>query len=206
MATVLRLPLYLRELDELAQDRTSVVSSAELARRTGLSSEQIRKDLAYFGAFGIRGLGYSAVGLSGQLRRILGLTEPVGVVLVGAGKLGTAFLHHLATQEERLRFELVFDADEQRVGEPIDGLSIMAVSDMTRLVREASLKLAVIAVPAQAATGVLQQLVDAGVEAVLNFSPVKLVHPDVYVRNINLVTELEALSYFRNHAVTGGSA
>ncbi len=193
---VRRLPLYLRVLEDLAREGVEVTSSADLARRSGYSSEQIRKDLAYFGAFGTRGLGYDVGQLSQQLRRILGLTGPVPVALVGAGNLGTALIHYTSRNSRDAFVAAVFDQDLGKVGQEIAGVTVQPVSELSATVKELGVRIGVIAVPEESAREVFDQLCDAQVTAVLNFAPTKLERRQVSVQNVDLTTELQSLAYF----------
>ncbi len=196
-AAIRRLPVYLRVLEELSEDGVDVVSSAELAARAGFSSEQIRKDLAYFGAFGTRGVGYDPVVLSSKLKRILGLTGDVKVALVGAGNLGTALARHNLNRHKEVRISAIFDRDWDKVGKSIAGVEILPIEDLEKVIRAQGIKMAIIAVPAVEAQAVADQLMAAGVEAILNFSPAKLQsRPGTYIQSIDLMTELQALAYY----------
>jgi len=195
-ATIRRLPIYLRDLTEAVAQGVAVTSSSEVAARTGISSEQIRKDLAYFGAFGTRGVGYDARQLAGEIRRILGISRGVGVALVGAGHLGFALARYSRQESADVAVTMVFDRDPRIVGSRIGDLTVLPVAQMEMLVRRAGVKMAVIAVPGDAAAGVLDILARAGVEAVLNFSPVALSAPGVHVQHIDLTMELQSLAFF----------
>lgn len=203
--TIRRLPVYLRVLNEWAEEKVDVVSSAELASRTGFSSEQIRKDFAYFGAFGVRGVGYSASHLQDRLRRILGLNREVPVALVGTGHLGTALARYSVLRHRDVRISAVFDQDWSKVGGTIaGGLKIHHVSDMPRIIQEQGIKMAIITVPAPEAEKVAHLLETAGIEAILNFAPVKIHSTkDTHVQNIDLTLELQSLAYYINPAAPG---
>ena len=200
--TIRRLPIYLRVLSDWSDEKVDVVSSAELAARTGFSSEQIRKDFAYFGAFGVRGVGYSASHLQERLRRILGLNKEVPVALVGAGNLGTALARYSVLRHRDVRVSAVFDQDWSKVGTTISGdLKVHHISDMPRVIQEQGIKMAIITVPAPEAEKAAQLLETAGVEAILNFAPVKLHSTKgTYVQNIDLTLELQSLAYYINPA------
>lgn len=202
-----RLPVYLRALEELQAEDHEMVSSADLAARTGYSSEQIRKDLAHFGAFGTRGVGYHTDVLIDRLRRILGLHREVPIALVGAGHLGTALVRYNRTRHRDVRIVAVFDSDPGRIGQEIEGVVIEPAERMEEVIRAAGIRVAVIAVPAGAAQEVARRLVRAGVEAILNFAPVSLqVPPGVVVQNIDLTLELQSLAYYiRPRPAAGGS-
>lgn len=195
-ATIARLPLYLRELEELGEADQDVVSSRVLSELTQFSSEQIRKDLAYFGAFGRRGIGYSVAHLASAIRRILGIAEEPELALVGAGRLGTALLRYLSRRHAGLSVGAVFDADPDKSMGQVEGHRVLPASAITEEVRQRNIRLAAITVPAAAAQEVFAALVEGGVRAVLNFAPVKLKHPTVFVHNLDLATELQALAYY----------
>lgn len=195
-ATIARLPLYLRELEELAEAGAAVVSSRILSDLTHFSSEQIRKDLAYFGAFGRRGIGYSVAHLAAVIRRILGIAEEPELALVGVGRLGTALLRYLSRRHAGLTVGAVFDADPQKSEVQVEGHTVLPASAIASEVRRRQIRLAAITVPAAAAQEVFLALTDGGVRAVLNFAPVKLQHPTVFVHNLDLATELQALAYY----------
>lgn len=199
---VKRLPIYLRVLTDLKEESVEIISSAELARRTGFSSEQIRKDLAYFGAFGTRGVGYRTDLLSDRIRRILGLHEGVNVALVGAGNLGTALARYNLHRHKDVRITAIFDNDWDKIGKRIDDLEILPMEELPRVVRRQGIKMAILAVPAAAAQQATDFLVESGIEAILNFSPVKVDgRGQAYVQNIDLTMELQSLAYY-----TTGSA
>lgn len=195
-ATISRLPLYLRELEELGRMGEDVVSSRVLSDLTRFTSEQIRKDLAYFGAFGRRGIGYSVRHLETSIRHILGIAEEPELALVGAGRLGTALLRYLSRRHAGLTVGPVFDSDVTKAMGSVEGYSVLPASAITAEVHRRQIRLAAITVPAPAAEKVFQALVAGGVRAVLNFAPVKLQHPDVFVNNLDLATELQALAYY----------
>lgn len=196
-AAIRRLPVYLRVLDELQQADVEIVSSAELAVRTGFSPEQIRKDLAYFGAFGTRGVGYETAALGQEIRRILGLSAGVRAALVGAGHLGTALARHSLAKDKGVRIVAIFDNDPAKFGRNIDGVIVRPLADLAAAGRRLDVQIGILTVPATAAQAVAEQLVAAGCEALLNFSPVKLdVPPHVFVQNIDLTMELQSLAYY----------
>jgi len=196
LATVERLPLYLRELEELVVAGEKVASSRSLAERVNLTSEQIRKDLAYFGAFGTRGVGYDVKTLRQAIRRILGLEEVAPVAVVGAGHLGTALIRYFQRSESGLAIAAVFDSDPSLMGHSVAGCPVLPPEAIPEVMREKRIPLAVIAVPGTAAGEVLARLAEGGVAAVLNFAPVKLAHSRIFVQNLDLATQLQALSYY----------
>jgi redox-sensing transcriptional repressor len=201
-STVARLSVYLRLLTELSAEGVTTLASEELARRCGTSAAQVRKDLSFFGTFGKRGLGYSVPELAAALRGILGLERRWRVALIGAGKIGAALMAYQDFRRQGFDIVAVFDTDAEKVGTEWQGLVVQADAEM-----EASLKgidIAIVAVPADAAKGVVDRVVGAGVRAILNFAPTKLSVPDhVAVKTVNMALELEGLSYALVNATRG---
>jgi redox-sensing transcriptional repressor len=195
-ATIKRLSKYYRTLQNaLATDKTTI-SSDEIGKVNGLTAAQVRKDLSFFGAFGRRGLGYNVVDLHRNISRILGLHRTWNVCLVGAGNIGTALVHFRQFAEQGFVIKLILDSNPEKVGRKVGDLEIRNMTDGADLIRKENIKIAVVAVPAQAAQNVVDQLVAAGVKAILNFAPVSIfVPPGVTVRNENMAIEIEALSY-----------
>ena len=198
---VRRLPVYLRVLNQLRRQGVDIISSAELARHTGYSSEQIRKDLAYFGAFGTRGVGYSTELLAQRIRSILGLGQPIPAAIVGAGHLGTALARYNIVRDRDIRIVALFDNDPRKVGTYIEGVRVYDAERMKDIIAEQGIRLAIVSVPGSAAQDVTQRLVAAGGRAILNFSPINLVVPEhVYVQDIDLSLELQSLAYYVSKA------
>ena len=194
---VYRLSLYYRVLERLNQNRIETVSSDALAKAAGVKPTQLRKDLTYFGQFGTRGLGYKVESLLAKLTGVLRTTRFQPVILVGAGNLGSALLRYDGFAKEG--FEIVAAFDSRPEGAKTDNckVPIQPVEQMKEFVREHSIKLAILAVPGVAAQEVTNHLVDAGIQAILNFSPLILQVPtQVVVNNVNLAIELENLTYF----------
>jgi redox-sensing transcriptional repressor len=194
---VYRLSLYYRVLERLNQNRIETVSSDALAKAAGVKPTQLRKDLTYFGQFGTRGLGYKVESLLAKLTGVLRTTRFQPVILVGAGNLGSALLRYDGFAKEG--FEIVAAFDSRPEGAKTDDckVPIQPVEQMKEFVREHNIKLAILAVPGVAAQEVTNQLVEAGIQAILNFSPLILqVPPHVVVNNVNLAIELENLTYF----------
>lgn len=194
---VSRLPLYLRALNFLAEEGVETISSAELAQRLGISSAQIRKDLSFFGEFGKQGTGYNVEFLRKKIKEILNLTRIWDVALVGAGDLGHALVHYGGFLGQGFRISLVFDNNPQKIGQEIAGLVIQPANRMKELIRQHGIQIAIIAVPASAAQKVTDELVAAGVRAILNYAPITLkVPPDVHVQYIDPVTRLQHMTYY----------
>lgn len=194
--TVYRLSLYHRSLQKLKNNGMKTVSSSALAGAAGVKSTQLRKDLAYFGSLGTRGLGYSVEDLSKTLTAVLGTTHLQPVILVGVGNLGAALLDYQGF--ERQGFEVIcgFDQDLDRIIEGVE-ITVLGMEQMKAFVQEKEVKMAILTVPGTAAQEVTNRLVEAGIQGILNFAPTVLQVPEhVVVNNVDLALELENLSYF----------
>ena len=195
-STVRRLSLYLRYLEEFETEGQATVSSEALATRGGTTSAQVRKDLSFFGSFGKRGLGYPVAELSERLRRILGLDRRYRVVVVGAGKIGSALVQYRGFRQRGFDIVALFDSDPSKIGRAYDGLVVRDVAELEQALRSESPDIGIIVVPGDQAQAVSERLVRGGVKAVLNFAPAPLHVPEsVALKNVNLALELEALSF-----------
>lgn len=196
-SVIKRLPIYLRILDQLIRREVDIISSRELSSETGFTAEQIRKDLAYFGAFGTRGTGYKTIFLREKLLKIIGLDKKTNAVIIGAGHLGIAFTEYTITKNPYVNVVAVFDSDPAVVGQKIINLEVLPSTDLKRVIEKKSIKVAVLSVPANQAQKTVDKLVDYGITAILNFAPVKIDFPeDVYVHNVDLTNELQSLIYY----------
>jgi redox-sensing transcriptional repressor len=151
-----------------------VEAAQELADRFNLNSAQVRKDLAYFGEFGVRGIGYYVAGLKAELQRILGLDREWAVALVGLGNLGSALFHYKGFSRQGFRIAVIIDDDPAKTGREVDSVPIVSTRDMARELKARSIQVAIVAVPVESAQAVTDQLVAAGIKAVLNFAPTRL--------------------------------
>jgi redox-sensing transcriptional repressor len=195
-STVRRLSLYLRFLEESTQRGLVTISSDELARRGGTTSAQVRKDLSFFGSFGKRGLGYSVPELTESLREILGLRRDWNVIIVGAGKIGTALAQYRGFRQRGFRVVAVYDRDPNKIGTKWDSLTVRDMATIEKDIAAEHPDIAVLTTPAEEAQAVVDRLVGAGVRALLNFAPLQLQVPaDVTLRNVNMAMELEGLSF-----------
>ncbi len=197
--TTNRLSVYLRCLNVLAAAGIKTVSSRALAEQFGLNSAQIRKDLAQFGEFGVRGVGYSVEELRRHLTQILGLDSAHRVAIVGAGNLGSALANYRGFTASNFAVVALFDNDSGKIGGRVGeaGVVVRDVRELAGAVRELNVDVAVIAVPARAAQSVLNQITSAGVKAVLNFAPARLrARAGVKLKTVDLTIQLESLSYF----------
>jgi redox-sensing transcriptional repressor len=195
--TIRRLSIYTRCLQQLEEDGVKTISSQELADRFSLNSAQVRKDLAYFGEFGVRGIGYYVSGLKAELQRILGLDRAWPVALVGLGNLGSALFHYKGFARQGFRIAVVIDDDPAKIGREIESVPIVGSRDMAREIKARAVQIAIVAVPPESAQAVTEQLVAAGIKAVLNFAPTRLrVGREVRLKNVDLSIELETLSFY----------
>lgn len=195
-STVRRLSLYLRLLREMREEGRELVSSSELARGCGTTSAQVRKDLSLFGSFGKRGRGYTVEELEDSLEEILGLGREWRVALVGVGKIGTALLGYRDLDRRGFDIVAAFDVDPRKVGRTISGVEVSPMTELEGTVRERSVEMGIVATPPEAAREVATALADAGVEALLNFAPVRLEVPsEVVVRSMDVALEMEGLSF-----------
>ena len=195
--TIYRLSVYLRCLARLRDNSIQTVSSEALAKVAGVKPTQLRKDLAYFGQFGTRGLGYDVGDLSRMISDELGTTSLQPVILVGVGNLGLALLSYRGFEKEGFEIVAAFDADLKRRRDKRISQPILGMEQLGAFVRQRSVKMAILTVPAAAAQEVANQLVQAGITGILNFSPIVLSVPeDVMVNHVNVAIELENLSYF----------
>lgn len=195
-STVRRLSLYLRYLEAAGESGQRTISSGDLARFGATTSAQVRKDLSFFGSFGKRGLGYSVAELTASLREILGLGQEWPVIIVGAGKIGTALAQYHGFRDRGFRVVAVYDRDPRKIGTQWDSLEVRDIADLESDAPDTRARIAVIATPATQAQAVADHLVHAGIRAILNFAPSQiLVPPDVLVRNVNMALELEGLSF-----------
>ena len=195
--TIYRLSIYLRCLARLRENGIGTVSSEALAKAAGVKSTQLRKDLACFGTFGTRGLGYDVAELSKKIAEELGTSRLQPVILVGAGHLGLALLSYRGFEKEGFEIVAAFDAEPGRKREKEIKQPIYGMDELPSFVKKQNVKMAILTVPADTAQDVANHLVRAGITGILNFSPIVLSVPEkLMVNNVNLAIELENLSYF----------
>jgi len=196
-AAVVRLPVYLQILTNLAETGVSRFSSDELAALAGVNAAKVRKDLSYLGSYGTRGVGYDVAYLIHQIKRELGLNRSWGVVVVGAGNLGQAITKFTGFAPRGFPVVGVVDVDARKIGQKVGGLTVAAEADLPRLVRETDAKIGAITTPPTSAQSAADALVAAGITSILNFAPIVLSTPDsVSVRNVDLCVELQILSFY----------
>ena len=192
-----RLPIYLRALQRMADKGVQTTSSQELGERVGISAAQIRKDISQFGEFGKQGTGYRISFLIDKLREILKIDRMWDVAVVGAGDMGHALARYPGFVNRGFRIAMVFDNDQQKVGQQIGEFIVQDASGMIETIQEAGIKVAMLTVPASAAQAVTDMLVKAGVQAILNYAPISLTVPEnVRVHHIDPATHLQRMTYY----------
>lgn len=192
-----RLPIYLRALKHLMAADKEFTSSQELGRILGIGSAQIRKDLSHFGEFGKQGTGYEISYLSKQIAKILNVDRDWSIALVGFGDLGQALAHYAGFAAKGFHIDIIFDNDPAKLGESAKGTPVLDVAEIGSSVSKRNIRVAIIATPATVAQDVADQLVDAGIRAILNYAPITLKVPDyVRVQYIDPVTHLQRMTYY----------
>lgn len=195
-ATVSRMPRYLRLLDDIKESQ-STVSSGELADAAGVNPANVRRDLSDLGFQGTRGVGYSVADLRSRIQRELGIDGRRQVAIVGAGNLGTALARYTGLSHRGFDVVAIYDVNPNRIGQQIGEVVVADVSAIEEDCRSGLFNMAILAVPAGSAQKVADQLVAAGVSSILNFAPIRVTVPDeVPVRQVDLSTELQILSYY----------
>jgi redox-sensing transcriptional repressor len=203
-ATVARLPVYVRILLEVAEARTTTISSERLAELAGVNAAKVRKDLSYLGSYGTRGVGYDVEYLLFQMSRELGLTHDWPVVIVGAGNLGHALANYGGFDERGFPVAAIVDIDTAKVGNRIGAVKVRHLDDLPDIVGALSNVIGIIATPATGAQEVADRLVAAGVTSILNFAPAVLTVPrGVSLRKVDLAVELQILSFYQQRRSGG---
>ena len=191
-----RLSLYLREVQHLIRDGRETTNSTELGRLLGVTDAQVRKDLAYFGQFGHPGVGYRCQELVAAIKNIMGTNTTWNVALIGIGNLGRALMRYKGFHEQGFQIVAVFDVDDQVIGTKVEDVDVYHIQHMAKIVMQQSIRLVTIAVPSHAAQAVADQVVDVGIEGILNFAPVTISVPSqVRVIGVDLAMELEQLAF-----------
>jgi redox-sensing transcriptional repressor len=206
-ATVARLPVYLRSLLEVAEAKTSTISSERLADLAGVNAAKVRKDLSYLGSYGTRGVGYDVEYLLYQISRELGLTQAWPVAIVGVGHLGHALANFRSFSARGFEIVALFDSDPAKVGEKIDELTVHPMDALDEVVRQQNVAIGIITTPPHVAQDVADRLVAAGITSILNFAPTVLSVPDnVSMRKVDLSIELQILSFYQQRGAAAGLA
>lgn len=192
-----RLPLYLRALTRLQQEKQDLTSSQELGRRLDISSAQIRKDLSHFGGFGKQGTGYRVGYLIEKLQQVLQVNQEWPVAVIGAGNLGVAISHYRGFQDRGFRIACLFDISPQKIGSRIGEFAVQPITAMSGVIRQENIKIAMLAVPAENAQAVADQLAAAGIQAILNYAPISInVPPGIQIQYIDPVAHLQRMTYY----------
>lgn len=202
-STIHRLSMYYRTLSLLEKENYETVSSKELAKREKLTPAQVRKDLSFFGSFGTRGLGYNVTELKAKISDILGINRFWRVALIGLGNIGSALVSYKEFARQGFNIIKLFDNDQRKIGSNHKGIIVSDIKDLEKEIHESNIEIVIIAVPSTVAQYMVDDVVKAGVKAILNFAPINLrVPPDVYLRNENMSMELEYLSFamVNNHS------
>ncbi len=199
--TINRLSIYYRCLERISEVKNlgdfEVISSSEMAEITGINSAQIRKDLAYFGEFGKRGVGYSLKNLSKELKNILGLDKKWPIIIVGAGNLGQALINYKGLEKRGFVIEGIFDNSPIKIGKKLRQIIIQDVKEIENFIKKKNIKIAVLTVPATSAQEVAGRMVKGGIKAILNFAPIRIIlSPEVKIHNVDLSIEFEGLTYY----------
>ncbi|MEA4902348.1 redox-sensing transcriptional repressor Rex [Desulfitobacterium sp.] len=195
-ATIIRLSVYSRYLTEVDRKGIITISSGDVAEGVGVSPAQVRKDLAYFGEFGTRGVGYNVKDLHRHILKILGLAQDWSVTLVGLGNLGLALTSYKGFRERGFVITSLFDNDPEKIGTIINGVEVMPIEKLEEVVVANKTQIGIIAVPSSVAQEIADKLVASGVQAILNFAPGVLnVPPEVELRNVDLAVNLEVLTF-----------
>jgi redox-sensing transcriptional repressor len=196
-ATITRLSLYSRALEELMHSQVNIIASDKLAQKCGVNPAQVRKDLAYFGEFGVRGVGYFVKELLFEIKKILGLNRRWRMALVGIGNLGLALVAHENFPKQGYEFVAVFDVDPKKVGRRLpSGQMIHNLDDLETVIQDKAIEIGVIATPAVHAQATAQRLIKAGIKAILNFAPSQIQMPEGFiVENVDFTVKLDNLAY-----------
>ncbi len=196
-STIRRLSKYYRTLSYQKDKGVVTISSNEIADINNITSAQVRKDLSFFGTFGKRGLGYNTEQLKDQIAIILGLKKNWNVGMVGFGNIGHALLRYAEFKKQGFYIRAIFDSDPNKFGQAVEGIEIHNILDARKVVEDLNLEIIIVAVPAKVAQSIVDEFVEYGLKAFLNFAPVSLKVPEgVLVKNENMSIELEALSFF----------
>lgn len=196
-ATIDRLPLYFRTLGQIREEGVEIISSDELGKKIGVTPEQIRKDLASFGEFGKKGVGYYVADLARHIGEILGLHRGWNIALIGYGQLGGALANYPNFKNLGFNIKAIFDDNAAKIGKQAGDIKVQPLAEMEETIRREGISIAVITVPAGAAQAIADRLIAAGVKGIWNFAPTKVnVPPGVRICNEDLSVGLTGLSYY----------
>ena len=199
--TINRLSIYYRCLEKIIETEKEkglkVISSFEIAEMTGINSAQIRKDLAYFGEFGKRGIGYPIIDLEKELKKILGLDKKWSVIIAGAGNLGKALVKYKGFQKRGFIIKGIFDNNPSKIGKKLGHIFIYDIKEIEKFIKAENINIGILVVPADSGQEVADKMVAGGIKAILNFAPVHIaLPPEIKVHNVDLSIEFEMLTYY----------
>ena len=199
--TINRLSIYHRCLEKISETEKEkelkVISSFKIAEMTGINSAQIRKDLAYFGEFGKRGIGYPVIDLEKELKKILGLDKKWPVIIAGAGNLGKALVKYKGFQKRGFIIKGIFDNNPSKIGKRLGHIFIYNIKEIKKFIQTENISIGIIVVQADSAQEVANKMVAGGIKAILNFAPVHIVLPsEIKIHNVDLSIEFEGLTYY----------
>ena len=199
--TINRLSIYHRCLEKILETEKgkelTIISSFEIAEITGMNSAQIRKDLAYFGEFGKRGLGYPLIDLNRELKKILGLDKKWSVIIAGAGNLGKALVKYKGFQKRGFIIKGIFDNNPSKIGKKLGHIFIYDIKKIEKFILAENINIGILVVPADSAQEVAEKMVAGGIKAILNFAPIRIIlSPEVKIHNVDLSIEFEGLTYY----------
>ena len=201
--TINRISIYHRCLEKLIENidkrKPKYISSSGIAEITGINSAQIRKDLAYFGEFGKRGIGYPLIDLIRELKKILGLDRKWSVIIAGAGNLGKALVKYKGFQKRGFIIKGIFDNSSLKIGKKLGHIFIYDIKEIEKFIQVEKINIGIIVVPADSAQEVADKMVAGGIKAILNFAPVHItLPPEIKIHNVDLSIEFEGLTYYLN--------
>ncbi|UWG99210.1 redox-sensing transcriptional repressor Rex [Dehalobacter sp. DCM] len=197
--TIKRLSSYSRYLNELSQKEITTVTSKQLAEEFGVKCTQIRKDINFFGQFGIRGIGYNVDDLHKHILKTLGLRTVWSIAIVGFGDLGSALCNYIGFKEHGFSIDSIFDIDPKKIGTVVNGIEIRPIDQIEKIMEIKQSKIGIISVPTASAQRTADLLVRSGIQAIMNFAPIALkIPPQIEIRNIDLTNNLEVLTYNLN--------
>ena len=195
-ATIHRLATYVQVLEFMLRDEVEIISSKPLAQACGVNSSQVRKDLAYFGEFGIRGVGYNVKKLIDAIKVSLGVNREWGMALIGAGNLGRALLNNQTFIDRGFHIKAIFDCNPLKVGEKLHGIEVRCIEDLKKQTEQLSLEIGIITTPPERAQRACQHLLDAGINSILNFAPARIKVPSyAHVEYVDFFHQLYGLAF-----------
>jgi len=199
--TINRLSICHRCLEKLIENidkrKPKYISSSEIAKMTGINSAQIRKDLAYFGEFGKRGIGYPLTDLIRELKKILGLDRKWSVIIAGAGNLGKALVKYKGFQKKGFIIKGIFDDNPLKIGKKLNHIFIYDIKEIEKFIQAENINIGILVVPVDTAQEVADKMVAGGIKAILNFAPVHIeLSSEIKIHNVDLSIEFEGLTYY----------